>query len=95
MFMLEGAQGRLGFITALSSHFCSSCNRLRLTADGKLRACLFSDREIDLKPMLRGGCTDDELIAVIEEAIRAKPQRHGIHGDGFKPCSRTMSAIGG
>ena len=95
MFRLEGAQGRLGFITALSSHFCASCNRLRLTADGKLRACLFSDREIDLKPLLRGGCSDGELIAVLDRAIREKPQRHEIHSDSFKPCSRIMSAIGG
>ncbi len=95
MFQLEGAQGRLGFITALSSHFCASCNRLRLTADGKLRTCLFSDDETDLKPLLRGGCSDDELSKVIEAAIRSKPQRHEIHEASFKKCSRTMSAIGG
>jgi GTP 3',8-cyclase len=95
MFRLEGAQGKLGFITALSSHFCASCNRLRLTADGKLRTCLFSDDETDLKPLLRGGCTDDELSGVIEQAIRSKPQRHEIHEASYKKCSRTMSAIGG
>ena len=95
MFQLEGAQGKLGFVTALSSHFCASCNRLRLTADGKLRACLFSDEETDLKPLLRGGCTDEELSAVIEQTIRSKPQRHEIHEASYKKCSRTMSAIGG
>jgi cyclic pyranopterin phosphate synthase len=95
MFQLEGAQGKLGFITALSSHFCATCNRLRLTADGKLRTCLFSDHEIDLKPLLRGGCSDDELSSVIEQAIQSKPQRHEIHEASFKKCSRTMSAIGG
>ena len=95
MFQLQGAQGKLGFITALSSHFCASCNRLRLTADGKLRTCLFSDDETDLKPLLRGGCTDAELSDVIEQAIRSKPQRHEIHEPSYKKCSRTMSAIGG
>ncbi len=95
MFQLEGAQGKLGFITALSSHFCKTCNRLRLTADGKLRACLFSDDEIDLKPLLRSGCCDDELSAVIEQAILSKPQRHEIREATYKKCSRTMSAIGG
>ena len=95
MFQLEGAQGKLGFVTALSSHFCASCNRLRLTADGKLRACLFSDDETDLKPLLRGGCSDAELSSIIEQAIRSKPQRHKIHEAAYKKCSRTMSAIGG
>ena len=95
MFQLEGAQGKLGFITALSSHFCATCNRLRLTADGKLRTCLFSDDETDLKPLLRGGCSDDELSSVIEQAIQSKPQRHEIREASFKKCSRTMSAIGG
>jgi len=96
MFQLEGAQGKLGFVTALSSHFCASCNRLRLTADGKLRACLFSDDETDLKPLLRrGGCTDAELSSIIEQAIRSKPQRHEIRDATYKKCSRNMSAIGG
>jgi len=95
MFQLEGAQGKLGFITALSSHFCASCNRLRLTADGKLRACLFFDDETDLKPLLRGGCTDEELLAVLEQVIRSKPQRHALHTSNYKSCSRNMSAIGG
>jgi GTP 3',8-cyclase len=95
MFQLEGAQGKLGFITALSNHFCATCNRLRLTADGKLRACLFSDDETDLKPLLRGSCSDDELSRVIEQVIRSKPQRHEIREATYKKCSRTMSAIGG
>ncbi|MBN2105776.1 MAG: GTP 3',8-cyclase MoaA [Deltaproteobacteria bacterium] len=95
MFQLEGAQGKLGFITALSNHFCATCNRLRLTADGKLRACLFSDDETDVKPLLRGSCSDDELSRVIDQVIRSKPQRHDIHEATFKKCSRTMSAIGG
>lgn len=95
MFQLEGAQGKLGFITALSNHFCATCNRLRLTADGKLRACLFSDDETDLMPLLRRACTDAELSDVIEQTIRSKPQRHEIREATYKKCSRTMAAIGG
>jgi cyclic pyranopterin phosphate synthase len=95
MYRLEGAQGKIGFIAALSSHFCSTCNRLRLTADGRLRTCLFSDNETDLKTPLRNGCDDAELDRIITGTIKSKPQQHKMLEPSFKKCSRGMSAIGG
>jgi cyclic pyranopterin phosphate synthase len=95
MFQIRGARGKIGFISPLSNHFCSCCNRLRLTADGKLRTCLFSDNEIDLKTFLRDGCTDRVLEEKISEAILSKPERHEILEPTFKKCHRNMSAIGG
>jgi GTP 3',8-cyclase len=95
MYRLDGAEGKLGFITALSSHFCETCNRLRLTADGKLRTCLFSDNEIDLKTSLRTGCSNSDLQLIINQAILAKPKQHKFAEPSFKKCFRGMSAIGG
>ncbi len=95
MYQLKGAQGKLGFISPLSNHFCESCNRLRLTADGKLRTCLFSDNEFALKTMLRAGCTDAELDERITTAILSKPMKHKILEPSHKKCLRGMSAIGG
>jgi GTP 3',8-cyclase len=95
MYRLEGAAGELGFISPLSNHFCDTCNRMRLTADGKLRTCLFSDQEIDLKKCLRSGLSDQELEKVISEAIKTKPKGHTISEPSFKKCRRNMSAIGG
>lgn len=89
-FMLEGAKGLLGFISPLSTHICTRCNRLRLTAEGKLRPCLFSDREIDLKRVLRSGASEDEIRQILIKAIQLKPQ--GI--SQTKPL-RAMSTIGG
>jgi len=95
MYRLEGAAGQLGFISPLSNHFCDTCNRMRLTADGKLRTCLFSDQEIDLKEVLRSGVTDQVLEQTISEAIKSKPKGHSISEPSFKKCRRNMSAIGG
>ncbi|MFH1624950.1 MAG: GTP 3',8-cyclase MoaA [Pseudomonadota bacterium] len=95
MFRIDGAMGEIGFISPLSNHFCSSCNRLRLTADGKLRTCLLSDREVDLMPVLRGNPVDSELERLIESAILNKPEKHHFGEEIFKKCSRDMSAIGG
>ena len=95
MYTIEGAQGRIGFISALSDHFCATCNRLRLTPDGKLRTCLFSDAEVDLKTKLRQGCSDDALADIINEAILSKPRKHHATEQVFKKCIRGMSAIGG
>lgn len=86
----EGAQGTVGFISAMSNHFCKSCNRLRLTADGCLRPCLFSDLEYSVRDALAAG--DDEAVrAVIEKALRTKPDAHHTN-DGTE---RFMSQIGG
>ena len=95
MYRLEGAAGQLGFISPLSNHFCDTCNRMRLTADGKLRTCLFSDQEIDLKEVLRSGVNDQVLEETIAEAIKSKPKGHTISEPSFKKCRRNMSAIGG
>lgn len=85
-----GAQGTVGFISSLSNHFCSSCNRLRLTADGKLRPCLFSDREFDVKAPLRAG-NRTALEAVLDQVLAEKPDEHH-HRVGTR---RAMSQMGG
>lgn len=95
LYRLEGAKGAVGFINAISSHFCSSCNRLRLTADGKIRPCLFSDEEIDMKVALRRGDSDGELTALLHSAIFNKPIGHTITEPAFRKCAREMIKIGG
>jgi cyclic pyranopterin phosphate synthase len=95
LFRIAGARGTIGFISSVSSHFCATCNRLRLTADGKLRSCLFSDEEVDLKGPLRAGCVDSELEDLILQAARRKPKQHYLQEPALKKCARTMSAIGG
>ncbi len=95
MYQFEGAAGKLGFISPLSNHFCDTCNRLRLTADGKLRTCLFSDNETDLKTPLRDGCSQDELRHIMAQAIMTKPKGHTMSEPTFRKCFRNMSAIGG
>ncbi|MBI4495299.1 MAG: GTP 3',8-cyclase MoaA [Deltaproteobacteria bacterium] len=95
LFKFPGAAGEVGFISPMSAHFCDSCNRLRLTADGKLRTCLFSDREIDLRPLLRGGGGPEELERKLEEAILNKPLRHQAAAERIKGCHRPMVKIGG
>ena len=94
-FRLEGATGELGFISPISSHFCNNCNRLRLTPDGKLRACLFSDNEIDLRSHLRNRCSDEKLKDLLMAALRNKPKTHTIDTSLFRKCQRNMAAIGG
>lgn len=94
-FRINGALGEIGLIGAVSSHFCNDCNRLRLTPDGKIRTCLFSDEEIDVKEILRSGGTDRDLKERLLAALRAKPERHHIDSHQFKKCQRNMSAIGG
>jgi cyclic pyranopterin phosphate synthase len=82
-------------IGPVSSHFCADCNRLRLTADGKIRTCLFSDEEIDVKELLRKGGSDRDLRDQLLVALQTKPERHYINTHQFKKCQRNMSAIGG
>ena len=93
VYRLEDAQGEIGFITAFSAPFCATCNRMRLTADGKLRPCLLSTKEIDLRGPLRARATDDELRRLFKRGIREKPFAHGIPSES--PHDRTMSEIGG
>ena len=107
-FTFEGAAGVIGFISPISNHFCKECNRLRLTADGKLRPCLFSETEIDLKPALRNNGSDEEIRRLIELSIAVKPKGHSMRMENVFPsqdCSpmhgildterRPMSKIGG
>jgi cyclic pyranopterin phosphate synthase len=94
-YRIEGAKGEIGLIGAVSSHFCADCNRLRLTPDGKIRTCLFSDEEIDVREILRKGGSDQNLKERLLDALRAKPERHHINTHQFKKCQRNMSAIGG
>ncbi|HZA39167.1 MAG TPA: GTP 3',8-cyclase MoaA [Actinomycetota bacterium] len=90
----DGA-GEIGFISPVSEPFCSSCDRIRLTADGQLRTCLFSRRETDLRALLRADATDDEIERALRDAVARKELKHRIGDPGFRPASRSMSQIGG
>lgn len=94
LFRLRGARGSVGFISPVSSPFCADCNRVRLTADGKLRLCLLRDDEIDLRVLLRDGAADAEIAAAIRAAVHRKPWGHELGRDVI-PASRGMSEIGG
>lgn len=91
----DGAPGRVGFIAPVSAPFCGACSRLRVTADGKVRPCLFSTREWDLRALLRGGARDDDLATFLIDATWTKQAGHGIASPGFEQPGRSMSAIGG
>jgi cyclic pyranopterin phosphate synthase len=88
-------RGRIGFINPVSEPFCSDCDRIRLTADGKLRTCLFSLNETDLREPLRTGATDAELERIVRAAVWRKELKHRVNEPGFIQPARTMSAIGG
>jgi cyclic pyranopterin phosphate synthase len=90
----DGA-GRIGFINPVSEPFCGDCDRIRLTADGKLRTCLFSLNETDLRAPLRSGATDAELEQIVRDAVWRKELKHRVNEPGFIQPARTMSAIGG
>jgi cyclic pyranopterin phosphate synthase len=94
-YIFEGGKGEIGLIGALSNHFCDICNRLRMTADGHIRSCLFSDQEIDIKTPLREGRGDAYLLDLIETSIREKPANHGFKMYEPRKCVRQMSSIGG
>jgi GTP 3',8-cyclase len=97
MYRIAGGVGEIGFISPLSHSFCSSCNRLRLTADGHLRACLLMDEEIDLKSPLREGCSDEDIEDLIRGAVLKKTGHHEATGGEGKPkkCAKQMFSIGG
>jgi cyclic pyranopterin phosphate synthase len=88
-------KGRIGFINPVSEPFCGDCNRIRMTADGKLRTCLFSMGETDLRAPLRAGATDDELETILRDAVWRKELKHKVNDPGFVQPARSMSAIGG
>ena len=95
VFTFANGEGRLGFIDPVSNPFCDDCDRIRLTAEGKLRTCLFSIGETDLRAPLRSGASDEEIEAVIRDAVWRKELKHGVNDPGFVQPARSMSAIGG
>ena len=95
VFRFADGEGEIGFINPVSEPFCADCNRIRLTAEGKLRTCLFSLHETDLREPLRAGASDDELEAAIRDAVWRKELKHHVGEKGFRQPPRTMSAIGG
>jgi cyclic pyranopterin phosphate synthase len=95
VYRFADGQGEIGFINPVSEPFCGDCNRVRLTAEGKLRTCLFSMHETDLRGPLRAGAGDDELEQVIRDAVWRKELKHRVSEPGFRQPARTMSRIGG
>jgi cyclic pyranopterin phosphate synthase len=95
VYRFADGPGEIGFINPVSEPFCADCNRLRLTAEGRLRTCLFSVRETDLREPLRAGASDEELAEIIRGAAWRKELKHRVNEPGFVPPPRTMSAIGG
>jgi cyclic pyranopterin phosphate synthase len=88
-FRFPHAMGTIGFITPISEHFCFQCNRMRFTADGKLRPCLLSDYEVDVKQPLRSGISSAELKELIKQAVANKPLRHRM-AEGYVPKGRRL-----
>lgn len=95
VYRFADGRGRIGFINPVSEPFCADCNRVRLTADGRLRTCLFSLNETDLRTPMRAGATDADLEQIIREAVWRKELKHHVGEPGFIQPARTMSAIGG
>jgi GTP 3',8-cyclase len=95
VYRFADGRGKIGFINPVSEPFCADCNRIRLTADGHLRTCLFSMNETDLREPMRAGAGDDELELLIRDAVWHKELKHHVGEPGFIQPARTMSAIGG
>jgi cyclic pyranopterin phosphate synthase len=94
-YMYPDGRGRVGMIASVSRPFCMSCNRIRLTSDGKLRNCLFSLEETDIRGLLRGGAGDDEIVRAIRDSVAAKWEGHEINTARFVQPGRLMHSIGG
>ncbi|HET8976397.1 MAG TPA: GTP 3',8-cyclase MoaA [Solirubrobacterales bacterium] len=95
VYRFADGRGEIGFVNPVSEPFCADCNRIRLTAEGELRTCLFSLRETDLRGPLRAGASDAELEQLIRDAVGRKELKHRVNEPGFVQPPRTMSAIGG
>ncbi len=93
-FRISGAKGSLGIITAVSGHFCSECNRIRVTSTGQAKGCLFSDQKTDLLPFLRPPDREG-LLQMLRTIVSTKPERHGISSDGYAHKNFTMAQVGG
>jgi len=94
LFRINGTDGHVGFISPMSSHICGHCNRLRLTSDGAIKPCLFSDKEYDVKRLLRGNASDEEIGQFIRDAVEAKPEKKFDSGN-IRKCQRSMRSTGG
>ena len=92
---VPGYQGQLGFITSMSQHFCGTCNRLRITADGNLKVCLFGNTEVSLRDALRGGSCREEMLDIVEAAVKRKKPKHAGMMNLSKMKNRPMILIGG
>jgi GTP 3',8-cyclase len=95
IWRFRDGRGEIGFVNPVSEPFCADCDRIRLTAEGKLRTCLFSLHETDLRGALRSGAGDDEVVDVIRDAVWRKELKHRVSEQGFRQPPRTMSQIGG
>jgi cyclic pyranopterin phosphate synthase len=95
IYRFADGRGRIGFINPVSEPFCADCNRIRLTADGRLRTCLFSLNETDLRGPMRAGADEAQLERIIRDAVWRKELKHHVGEPGFIQPTRTMSAIGG
>ncbi len=95
LYRFADGKGKIGFINPVSEPFCGDCNRVRLTADGRLRTCLFSLNETDLRGPMRDGADDRELERIIRDAVWRKELKHHVGEPGFIQPARSMSAIGG
>ena len=95
VYRFADGTGKIGFINPVSDPFCGDCNRIRVTADGKLRTCLFSLNETDLRTPLRDGSSDDDVERIIRDAVWRKELKHHVNDAGFVQPTRSMSAIGG
>jgi cyclic pyranopterin phosphate synthase len=93
-YRIRGARGKLGFISAVTDPFCATCNRMRLTSDGRLHLCLLRDDEVDLRARIRSGASEAEIEQIIRHAVAIKPWGHGLP-DGVLPTLRGMSELGG
>jgi cyclic pyranopterin phosphate synthase len=94
-FRVPGYKGRVGFIHAISNHFCDTCNRVRLTADGRIRPCLFGKIEVDFRTAMREGATDEELNELFDEVLQIKPDAHNITMERPEKMLTSMTSIGG
>jgi cyclic pyranopterin phosphate synthase len=95
VWRFRDGRGEIGFVNPVSEPFCADCDRIRLTAEGKLRTCLFSLHETDLREPLRSGADDDELVEAVRDAVWRKELKHHVSEPGFRQPPRTMSQIGG
>lgn len=94
-YRVPGYQGKIGFISSMTDHFCGTCNRLRITADGSIKVCLFGSTEVSLRDLLRQGKTEDELLRYIGATVRRKKRQHAGMFELASRKNRPMVLIGG